>query len=422
MEQLGAVIKAARAGALATLIRLLGDFDLAEEAVQEATCRALVDWRRNGVPANPLAWLVQTGRRYAIDVLRHKAMAQQHQEALVPLAAAGPAHDDDDALNALHLPDDQLRLMFICCHPALAQESQVALTLKTVAGLSVDEIARAYLSAPKTIEQRLTRAKRKIRSAVIAYQVPAPEQLAGRLDAVMRVLYLIYNQAYTTLTGAALLDSQLAAAAIYLARVLNRLVRQQAEAQGLLALMLLQHARAAARVDGDGMPVPLEQQDRALWDAKQIAEGTAMVEKSLRQGPPGPYGLQAAIAAVHCRAASAAETDWGQIVALYELLEIVSPNPVVTLNRAVAVARVQGAAAGLRILDVLSDHKNLLGFQYYHSARAGLLEEAGDYSRAVAAYRQALSLCRNEAEGTYMNARIERLRRCMDASSPGGPE
>ncbi len=411
MEQLGLVIKVARSGALATLIRLLGDFDLAEEAVQEATCRALVDWRHNGVADNPVAWLVQTGRRYAIDTLRHNAMARQHQRKLLWPQETLPAHDNDDALSALHLPDDQLRLIFVCCHPALAQEAQVALTLKTVAGLGVDEIARAYLSSPKTIEQRLTRAKRKIRSAVIAYQVPDEDQLAGRLDAVMRVLYLIYNQAYTTLTGPALLDSRLAEAAIYLARVLNRLIRRHAEVQGLLALMLLQHARAAARVDAGGMPVPLERQERALWDAKLIAEGTAMVEKCLRRGPPGPYGLQAAIAAVHCRASSAAETDWTEIVALYDLLEAMSPNPVVTLNRAVAVARVQGAGAGLRILDAFGEHKNLLGFQYYHSARAGLLEELGEGPRALTAYRRALALCRNDAESAYLSARIERLRR-----------
>lgn len=409
MEQLGIVIKASRSSALATLIRLLGDFDLAEEAVQEAIYRAVVDWKKKQIPSNPVAWLVQTGRRYALDVLRHNEMSWRHQQRSVPVEPHATAYDDDESINRLHLPDDQLRLIFICCHPALSQQAQVALTLKTVAGLRVDEIARAYLVPVKTIEQRLTRAKRKIADAGIPFQVPRDHQLTERLDGVMSVLYLIYNQAYTKLTGQALLDGRLSEAAIYLARMLNRLIRDNAEVQGLLALMLLQHARAGARTDAQGAPVPLEQQERARWDKPLIAEGTAMVDKSLRHTELGPYCIQAAIAAVHGKAATAAETDWRQIVALYELLERSTPNPVVTLNRAVAVARLQGPAAGLRILDGLRAETGMAGFQYYHSAKAGLLEEAGDYSAAHAAYEQALLLCRNDAEGRYLKSKLDEM-------------
>ncbi len=409
MEQLGIVIKASRSRALATLIRILGDFHLAEEAVQEAICRAVVDWREKAIPSNPVAWLVQTGRRYATDVRRHKEMAQRQHQKSMPIEPAAAEYDNDEGLSSLHLPDDQLRLIFTCCHPALSQEAQVALTLKTVAGLSVDEIARAYLSSAKTIDQRLTRAKRKISDAAIPYQVPSQDQLTERLDAVMSVLYLIYNQAYTTLKGEALLDSQLSGAAIYLARMLNRLIRDNPEGQGLLALMLLQHARAAARTDEQGLPVPLEKQDRTRWDRKLIAEGTVMVEKSLRHSQPGPYRIQAAIAAVHCRAEKASDTDWEEVVALYDLLELSNPSPVITLNRAVAVARAQGPKAGLKILNTLQDEKSLAGFQYYHSAKAGLLEETGDYSAALSAYKQALLLCKNDAERFYLKSKVDEI-------------
>ncbi len=409
MEQLGSVIKASRSGALATLIRILGDFELAEEAVQEAIYRAVVDWRKKAIPSNPVAWLVQTGRRYATDVRRHQAMAQRQHQKSMPLAPEATAYDNDETLSSLHLPDDQLRLIFTCCHPALSQEAQVALTLKTVAGLSTDEIARAYLLPAETLDQRLTRAKRKIRDAAIPYQIPARDQLAERLDAVMSVLYLIYNQAYTTLKGEALLDSQLSEAAIYLARMLNRLMRDNPEVQGLLALMLLQHARAAARADAQGLPVPLEKQDRTRWDRKLIAEGRVMLEKSLRHSEPGPYRIQAAIAAVHCRAEQASDTDWVEIVALYDLLELFNPSPVITLNRAVAVARAHGPKAGLKLLNTLQDVKSLAGFQYYHSAKAGLLEEIGDNSAAISAYKQALLLCKNDAERFYLKSKVDEI-------------
>ncbi|MCG8428170.1 MAG: RNA polymerase sigma factor [Chromatiales bacterium] len=410
MEQLGIVIKASRSHALATLIRLLGDFDLAEEAIQEAVYRAVIDWQsKKVIPENPVAWLVQTGRRYATDVVRHREMAQRHHQTLAPLQTESVEQDQDEEMSSMHLPDDQLRLIFTCCHPALAQEAQVALTLKTVAGLSIDEIARTYLTSAKTIDQRLTRAKRKIRDAAIPYQVPSEEQLEVRLEAVMSVLYLIYNQAYTTLKGSELLDKQLSETAIYLTRMLSRLMRGNPEVQGLLALMLLQHARAAARSDDQGAPVPLEQQDRTRWDQKLIAEGTVLVEKSLRHQTPGRYTLQAAIAAVHCQAKQPEETDWEQISMLYDLLEGLTPGPVVTLNRAIAVARWKGADVGLQILDTLQHEKSMAGFQYYHSARAGLLEEMGDYCAALAAYREALRLCRNSAEIGHLQSRIEQI-------------
>ena len=428
MEQLEIAIKASRAKALASLIRIFGDFELAEEAVQEATYRAVVDWQAKGIPLNPVAWLVQTGRHYANDRLRHQSMAKGHHLKALPLQVEITDQDDDEAMSKLDLPDDLLRLIFTCCHPALSQDAQVVLTLKTIAGLSVEEISRAYLSNHKTVEQRLTRAKRKIRDAAIPYQVPDIQKLDERLDAVMNVLYLIYNQAYTALKGPELLDRQLSEVAISLARMLNRLITDASEVQGLLALMLLQHARAEARTDAQGAPVSLDQQDRSLWDQKMIAEGLVMLDKSLRRDRsvsfrqrqlkpesklplPGRYCLQAAIAAVHCRADKAEDTDWQEIVELYELLQQVMPGPVISLNRAIALSRWQGAEAGLTVLDSLIEDKHLTRFQYFHSARAALLEETGDFVAAVAAYIEARKCCSNEAEGEYLTSRIRALKK-----------
>jgi len=410
MDQLDVIIKASRSAAFASLVGILGDFDLAEEAIQEAIYRAVMNWKKQAIPENPVAWLVQTGRRYAIDMLRHNEVEQRHRQSLVPLQDMAALHEEDDiGVSILHLHDDQLRLIFTCCHPALSVDAQVALTLKTVAGLSIEEIARAYLLPVKTLEQRLTRAKRKIRDAHIPYEIPHDDQIEPRLEAVMSAIYLIYTQAYTTFKGADLLDSQLSEAAIYLGYMLNRLIRGNLEAQGLLALMLLQHARAAARVDDNGLPVPLDEQNRQRWDQHLIAQGITLVEKCWRQGKPGPYQIQAAIAAVHCKAEKPVDTDWREIVNLYELLESFVPSPVITLNRAIAVARLHGPEHGLAILDSLEHHSQMENFQYYHSARAGLLEETGEFPAAIAAFKRALLLCENEAEKRYLMLKIDEL-------------
>ena len=406
-----ATLRAAYPKALATLVRLLRDLDTAEDALQEAMVRALATWPRDGVPDNTVAWLVTTARRRAIDGFRHQRLVADHAQETRALSQHGVASEEAVLSAALTqtLRDDLLRLIFTCCHPALAPAAQIALTLKTVAGLSLEEIARAFLVTPKTMEQRLTRAKRKIRTAGIPYEVPAAADLAGRLEAVLAVIYLIFNEGYSALGEPRLIRADLCLQAIRLGRLVSRLFPDAAEAQGLVALMLLQHSRAAARLDAAGDMVPLDKQDRRKWDAAAIAEGRVLVEKALRKGRPGPYQVEAAIAAVHCTARDAADTDWTQIATLYWMLQGYRPSPIVTLNRAIAVAKVNGAAAGLDVLATIADDGDMASYHYFHAARGSLLAEAGDSEGAQAAYERALALAANPAEKAYIQRQLDLL-------------
>ncbi|HXG25560.1 MAG TPA: RNA polymerase sigma factor [Candidatus Binatia bacterium] len=401
--------------AVATLIRVFGDFDLAEEAVQDAFARALEVWPVDGVPANPGAWITTTARNRAIDRLRRRrilaektrALEQQARvEAALDRGTGGEEASDTDGI------DDRLRLIFTCCHPALAPDARVALTLRTLGGLTTPEIARAFLVPEPTLAQRLVRAKRKIREAGIPYRVPPPEVLPERLDAVLRVLYLVFNEGYSATAGEALVRRELASEAIRLARMLAALMPDEPEVLALLALMLLHDARRDARTDPGGALVVLEDQDRGRWDAAEIAEGTALLDRAIRAGRPrrpGPYQLQAAIAALHDTAATPAETDWPQIAALYGRLAELAPSPVVELNRAVAVAMREGPAAGLAILDALASEPLLTGYPYYHAARADLLRRLGAAADAAAAYRTALALTSNDVERAFLARRIAEM-------------
>lgn len=404
----GPTLKAAYPKALATLIRVLGNIDTAEDALQDAIARALKAWPDSGAPDNAVAWLVTTGRRCAIDRFRRQAREARHVAALLALAETD-VQPAGDAPADRHLEDDLLRLVFTCCHPALAADVQVALTLRTIAGLTVAEIARAFLVQPKTMEQRLTRAKRKIQAARIPYEVPAAAALPERLDAVLSVAYLIFNEGYSASGGAELIRHDLCREAIRLARLLARLFRGEPEVTGLLALLLLQHSRAAARLDGAGNIIVLDTQDRRLWDRALIAEGQALVEQALRRHQPGPYQIQAAIAAVHSQATAADATDWPQIAALYVLLEQHQPSPVVTLNRAVAVARAAGPAAGLAVLETCAAVPEMQRYHHFHAAQAALLAETGAAAPAQAAYRRALALTENPSEQAFLRAKIAAL-------------
>ena len=388
---------------LATLIRLLGDFDLAEEVVQEAYAAALEQWPDEGLPCNPRAWLVQAARHKAIDRLRRRTrFAEKIEELAAMQALEEPAGEREDPA----LRDDQLRLIFTCCHPALAPEAQVALTLRTLCGLSTEEIARGFLVPATTMAQRLVRAKHKIREAGIPYRVPPPELLSERMDAVMTVVYLVFTEGYAATIGETLIRRELCAEAIRLARLLDALLPDRAEPPALLALLLLHDSRRAARTTPDGDLVLLEDQDRTRWDHAQIAEGLSLVERALRRSPPGPYALQAAIAAVHARAPRAADTDWRQITALYALLLQRFPSPVVALNHAVAVAMSEGPAAGLRLLDSLAARGELSSYHLLPAARADLLRRLGRDEEAAAAYREAIKLTTNAAERRFLERRL----------------
>ncbi len=411
--------------ATATLIRVLGDFDLAEDAVADAFVIALERWPRDGVPANPGAWITTTARNRAIDRIRRRRIAAEkterlardqlaglEREAVDPAAEAIARADGDDAMG---IPDDRLRLIFTCCHPAIPPEARIALTLRTLGGLTTPEIARAFLVPEATLAQRLVRAKRKIRDAAIPYRVPPDELLPERLDGVLRVLYLVFNEGYAASSGDSLIRRELCGEAIRLARVLAGLMPDEPEVLGLLALMLLHDARREARVAPDGSMVLLDDQDRRLWDRVRIEEGTALVGRALRMRRPGPYQLQAAIAALHDEAASADATDWGQIALLYDELDARSPSPVVALNGAVARALADhrsrgddGLREGLIRLDGLAEP--LADYPYLHAARADLLRRLGLLDEARLAYERALALTANETERAFLGARLAALR------------
>ena len=390
---------------LATLIRLLGDFDVAEEALQEAFAVAVEQWPVAGTPANPASWLVSTARHKAIDRIRRRARLAQKQEEIARHFELSAEEEDAP------MPEDRLRLIFTCCHPALAIEAQVALTLRTLGGLSTEEIARAFLVPAPTMAQRLVRAKAKIRGARIPYQVPPDEALAERIEAVMVVVYLVFNEGYAASFGARLVRHELCEQAIRLGRMLVELLPAHAETKGLLALMLLHDSRRETRLDGSGDIVLLEDQDRTRWDHAQIDEGAAVVEAALRAGgrPPGPYALQAAIAAVHAQAPTASDTDWRQIAALYGVLARVHPTPVVELNRAVAVAMADGIERGLALVNELDQRGELDGYHLLPVAQAELLRRLGRHPEAAEAYRRALALVSNEAERRHLEKRLREI-------------
>jgi RNA polymerase sigma-70 factor, ECF subfamily len=396
---------------LATLVRLLGDLDLAEEAMHEAFAAALEFWSQTGIPDKPRPWLISTARFKAIDVIRRRARfdrAQRdlvaHLESRVNEAPGGNEETGDEEIE-----DDRLRLMFTCCHPALPPEGQVALTLREVCGLTTEEIARAFLVTPATLAQRIVRAKAKIRETPIPYEVPAPQELPDRLDAVLQVIYLVFNEGYSAAAGAEVTRAELTGEAIRLGRLLTEL-QPEPEVIGLLALMLLQESRRAARTSPTGKLILLENQDRLLWNREQIAEGVALVEKALRSRRFAAYTLQAAIAAVHAEAESAAATDWRQIVALYNQLARIQPSPVVHLNRAVAIAERDGPAAGLTHIDALLEHGELANYYLAHSARAELYRRLGRTAEARASYEKALVLTRQEPERQFLQERIRQLK------------
>ena len=407
-EKVDAVYRSDSRRVLATLIRLLGDFDLAEEALHDAFTAAVEQWPRDGVPASPTAWLVSAGRFKAIDSMRRRARFDASLSEVADRLHAEAAGTDAATWKDQEIEDDRLRLIFTCCHPALPPDAQVALTLREVCGLTTEEIARAFLTSPPTVAQRIVRAKAKIRDAGIPYQVPARADLPERLHTVLHVVYLVFNEGYSASSGGSITRHDLSGEAIRLGRLLVELLPEP-EAMGLLGLMLLHEARRAARASPAGELVLLDDQDRSLWERDLIAEGTALVERALRSRGFGPYTLQAAIAAVHAEAADAAATDWTQIVGLYDVLMRAAPSPVVELNRAAAVAMRDGPQAGLALVDGILDRGDLEDYPLAHSARADLCRRLGRTADARAAYERARELTRQDPERRFLERRLEEL-------------
>ena len=402
-ETIDALYRTESRRVFATLVRMLGDFDLAEEALHDAFRAALEQWPREGVPANPRAWLVSAGRFKAIDGIRRQRRFQALDEE-----AAEAIPDEREPFDTEGIEDDRLRLIFTCCHPALAPDAQIALTLREVCGLTTEAIAQAFITGTPTLAQRIVRAKAKIRDARIPYQVPAPEELAQRLDSVLRVIYLVFNEGYSASSGASLTRVDLSAEAIRLGQLLVELLPEP-EALGLLALMLLQESRRAARASPTGELILLADQDRSLWNRTLIQRGSALVERALASRRIGPYALQAAIAAVHANAESAAATDWSEIVGLYDVLLRLEPSPVVELNRAVAVAMRDGPAAGLALVERILARGDLAEYHLAHAAHADLCRRLGAHARARASYERALALARQEPERRFLERRLTEL-------------
>jgi RNA polymerase sigma-70 factor (ECF subfamily) len=405
-EAINAVYESESRRVLATLIRLLGDFDAAEEALHEAFRAALEQWPRDGVPGNPRAWLISAGRFKAIDALRRRSRFDSLDDEANATDVA--VVDTNAWADEESVEDDRLRLIFTCCHPALAPDAQVALTLREVCGLTTEEIAHAFLTRAPTLAQRIVRAKAKIRDARIPYQVPAPSELAERLSAVLRVVYLVFNEGYSASTGQAVTRHDLSGEAIRLGRLLVDLLPEP-EAIGLLALMLLQESRRDARMSPEGELILLDEQDRSLWNRELIREGTQLVERALSSRRFGPYSIQAAIAAVHAGARTAAETDWTEIVGLYDVLLTMEPSPVVELNRAVAVAMRDGAERGLALVDAILGRGDLSDYRLAHAARADFCRRLGRTTEARSSYRRALALTRQEPERRFLERRLAAL-------------